>query len=111
MVRTAVSLAAVTSQSIRVDKIRAGRSSSGLRQQQLSSLQLIKRICNGNLGGVRLGSSVFTMEPGPLMCGAYEGATGTAGSCTLLAHVRVAFCFIAFCFYRTHSSRAAKHLP
>ncbi|KAK9811681.1 hypothetical protein WJX72_008299 [[Myrmecia] bisecta] len=85
ILRNAAALSAITRTPIRVDQIRANRSTPGLRPQHLTGLQLVAAICQGQLGGGKIGSSSVTLVPGILQAGEHMGDTGTAGSCTLLA--------------------------
>lgn len=61
------------------------RSKPGLRPQHLTGLRLIKALSEGSLSGGHVGSDTVVLEPAALLPGDFQGDTGTAGSCTLLA--------------------------
>lgn len=61
------------------------RSKPGLRPQHLAGLRLLEALSGGRLSGGVESSMSIVLEPAALQCGAFEGNTGTAGSCTLLA--------------------------
>jgi RNA 3'-terminal phosphate cyclase (ATP) len=91
ILRTALALAAITGQAIRVEKIRAGRKNPGLAAQHLTSVRAAAVICNARVSGAELGSQMLTFLPdGPCRAGNYvfdvaearEG--GSAGATTLV---------------------------
>ena len=53
------SLSAITGTPVRVEKIRVGRTTAGLRPQHVSSLHLIKQLSSGRMGGSESGFSGF----------------------------------------------------
>ncbi|XP_061634155.1 RNA 3'-terminal phosphate cyclase isoform X1 [Phyllopteryx taeniolatus] len=68
-------------------KVRAGRSSPGLRPQHLSGLQLVSDMCAGVLQGGAVGSTDVSLTPGKIRAGNYTADTHTAGSVCLLLQV------------------------
>jgi RNA 3'-terminal phosphate cyclase (ATP) len=85
ILRTSASLAAITGQPVRIEKIRAGRVEPGLKAQHLTAIQAAMRVCNGNLEGAQVGATEVTMTPGsPVQPGHYDFDIGTAGSTTLV---------------------------
>ncbi|XP_036443052.1 RNA 3'-terminal phosphate cyclase [Colossoma macropomum] len=87
ILRVSAALSCIQGASIKISKIRAGRSTPGLRPQHLSGLQLIRDMCDGNLEGATVGSSEITLTPGKIKCGNYIADTQTAGSVGLLLQV------------------------
>ncbi|NJM72301.1 MAG: RNA 3'-phosphate cyclase [Scytonema sp. RU_4_4] len=91
ILRTSLSLAAITSHSIRIKNIRAGRSKPGLAAQHLTSIRAAAAICNAKVQGDALGSTTLEFIPGSsVQAGSYtfdvsearEG--GSAGAVTLV---------------------------
>ena len=84
ILRSAVGLAAVVGKSVRIERIRAGRSKPGLMRQHLTAMKAAAQICNGTLTGAELGSKELTFEPQQVCAGNYHFSIGTAGSATLV---------------------------
>jgi RNA 3'-terminal phosphate cyclase (ATP) len=91
ILRTSLSLAAITGNSIRIENIRAGRSKPGLAAQHLTSVRAAAAICNAKVSGDTLGSMTLEFVPGSsVQAGSYtfdvsearEG--GSAGAVTLV---------------------------
>jgi RNA 3'-terminal phosphate cyclase (ATP) len=89
ILRTALSLAALTGTPVRIEGIRAGRTKPGLRPQHLTAVQAVARISQAEVTGVHLGSQSLTFRPGTLCGGHYlfdvAATTGSAGAVTLIA--------------------------
>ena len=84
ILRTVVSLSALTGKPIRVKNIRANRPKPGLKMQHLVGIKAVRDLSNGKADGLRLGSSEVTFEPGELRGGNFSLNIQTAGSITLL---------------------------
>lgn len=86
VLRTAVVIAAVTGQDLKVRNIRQNRPHPGLRPQHLTVLQAIAELTDGGLEGADVGSSSirFTPRKSP-RGGERDWDIQTAGSVTLLA--------------------------
>ena len=56
VLRTALSVACVKREKVRIYNIRAGRESGGLKAQHLSACRLLAAIANAKLDGAQLGS-------------------------------------------------------
>lgn len=84
ILRTALSLAAVTGQAVRVHNIRAGRPKPGLARQHLTAVKALVDLCRAKAEGVALGSTEVLFRPGDLHGGHYGWDVGTAGSVTLV---------------------------
>jgi len=84
IVRTALALSAITQLPFRVKQIRRGRTQSGLKQQHLTALQVLKAYCNADVEGDSLRSSELTFIPKQFKPKSRTIDIGTAGSITLL---------------------------
>jgi len=91
ILRTALVLAAVTGEPVRLVRIRAGRPNPGLAAQHLATVLACQRVVAAEVEGARLGSLELTFTPRRRpVASAYEfdiGAArrgGSAGSATLL---------------------------
>jgi RNA 3'-terminal phosphate cyclase (ATP) len=84
ILRTSLTLSAITRQPFRIRRIRANRAKPGLMRQHLVAVQAASTICGARVSGAELGSQELEFIPGPLQGGDYRFAIGTAGSCTLV---------------------------
>lgn len=91
ILRTSLSLAAITGKPITINNIRAGRKNPGLAAQHLTAVRAAAKICNADLYGDALGSTTLQFVPQtPVQAGNYtfdvtqarEG--GSAGSVALV---------------------------
>uniref|UniRef100_A0A665U4Y9 RNA 3'-terminal phosphate cyclase n=1 Tax=Echeneis naucrates TaxID=173247 RepID=A0A665U4Y9_ECHNA len=87
ILRVSAALSCITGSAIKITKIRAGRSTPGLRPQHLSGLQLVSDICSGSLQGATIGSTDISLTPGKIRSGSHVADTQTAGSVCLLLQV------------------------
>lgn len=86
IIRTALTLAAITRKPVEITNIRAGRSNPGLQPQHLRCAWATRSISRGKLEGAdEPGSQRLVFEPGPIVGGRYDIDIGTAGSVTLVA--------------------------
>lgn len=85
IIRTALSLSAVTKKPIHISSIRANRPNPGLAAQHLTAARAVRSICRGTLSHCEIGSAEFSFEPGEIVGGKYEFDIGTAGSVALVA--------------------------
>ncbi len=63
IIRTAVTLAAILSQPLRLENIRARRKKPGLAAQHLTAVRAAAQVCAARLRGDSLGSTQLTFEP------------------------------------------------
>jgi RNA 3'-terminal phosphate cyclase (ATP) len=91
ILRTSLSLAAITGQPIRIDRIRAGRAKPGLGIQHLTGVRAAATLCNAKVTGDRVGSTQLEFIPSqPVQAGQYTFdvaqtvGTGSAGAVTLI---------------------------
>ncbi|WP_042342491.1 RNA 3'-terminal phosphate cyclase [Calothrix sp. PCC 7507] len=91
VLRTSLSLAAITGAPIRIVGIRAGRKKPGLAAQHLTAVRAAARICHANLRGDALGSMMLefvpssSVQPGHYTFDVTEAQqSGSAGAMTLV---------------------------
>jgi len=85
IIRTSLTLSAITQKPVRIRNIRANRKNPGLMPQHLMACKAVRNICRGTLEGAEQGSSELIFTPGPIVGGKYDFDIGTAGSVTLVA--------------------------
>lgn len=95
IVRTALSLSAITQKPVRIFNIRAGRSNPGLQAQHLMACKATRNVCRGILEGAEIGSQELIFHPGEIVGGRYEFNIGTAGSVCLVAQTILPILFYA----------------
>ena len=84
ILRTSLTLSALTGTSIEIFNIRARRKSPGLRPQHLQAVTALAKICQAQLEGAEVGSPTITFRPGTILPGDYRFEIGTAGSASLV---------------------------
>jgi RNA 3'-terminal phosphate cyclase (ATP) len=97
IIRTSVSLAALTGRTVEIANIRARRSKPGLQAQHLTAVLAAAALCNADLKGAELGSGFLRFVPAPLVDttqfafdvaaargGASAGATGLVAQTLLV---------------------------
>jgi RNA 3'-terminal phosphate cyclase (ATP) len=92
ILRTSLSLAALTGKPVRMERIRAGRSRPGLRPQHLTAVRALAQICGATLEGDKIDSQWLSFRPGgPPQSGSYTfdvedvALYGSAGAAALVA--------------------------
>jgi RNA 3'-terminal phosphate cyclase (ATP) len=85
IIRTSLTLSAITQKPVRITNIRAKRPNPGLQPQHLMACKSVRNVCRGTLSHAEIGCTEVTFEPGPIVGGRYEFDIGTAGSVTLVA--------------------------
>jgi len=85
IIRTSMTLSAITGRKVNISNIRANRPTLGLRPQHLTACKAVRKVCRGTLSHAEVGSTELSFEPGPIVGGRYEFNIGTAGSVTLVA--------------------------
>ena len=88
IVRTSLSLSAITGSAVTIENIRAGREKPGLRPQHLTGALAIVEICRGDIEGAEVGSSKLVFHPHAVKGGSYEfdvsKTQASAGSVNLI---------------------------
>lgn len=84
LVRTALTLAALTGEPFRIEEIRGARPNPGPRPQHLAAVRAVAQICDAEVTGNAQDSETLRFRPGALDGGSVAVDIGTAGSVTLL---------------------------
>lgn len=84
ILRTSLTLALVTGQPFRIERIRAGRKRPGLLRQHLSAVHAAAELSDARTEGAELRSTMLVFEPRALRAGRLESSIGTAGSACLV---------------------------
>ena len=88
ILRTSLSLAALTGQALCLTHIRAARPKPGLAAQHLTAARAVATVCGGQLQGDAFGSQELKLVPGAVRAGPYEfnvaEERGSAGSVGLV---------------------------
>jgi RNA 3'-terminal phosphate cyclase (ATP) len=84
VLRSALALAILTGQPVRIENVRAGRKKPGLLRQHLTALEAAGRISAARLEGAQLGSRCVELHPQAILPGEYRFAVGSAGSANLV---------------------------
>ncbi|HVT14268.1 MAG TPA: RNA 3'-terminal phosphate cyclase [Fimbriimonadaceae bacterium] len=90
VLRTSLSLSAITGRAVEIANIRGGRAKPGLQAQHLAAVRAAARICGASCKGDALGSLYLLFEPKhPVRSGDYRFEIGTAGATTLVAQTLI----------------------
>jgi RNA 3'-terminal phosphate cyclase (ATP) len=84
VLRTALSLSALTGQGFEMTRIRARRTRTGLQPQHLAAVRAVGMACGAKVSGAFDGSPDLRFEPGPIAAGEFRFEIGTAGAATLV---------------------------
>lgn len=84
ILRTSLSLSALTKKSFKIINIRSKRNNPGLQNQHLTAVNSISKICNAEVKGNEIGSKELEFIPNEIVSGKYKFNIGTAGSTTLV---------------------------
>jgi RNA 3'-terminal phosphate cyclase (ATP) len=86
IIRTAVSLSAITGRPVEFDGVRARRTKPGLQPQHLMAVRAAAQLCAAKVEGGEAGSTRFRFEPqAPVSADSYRFDIGTAGASPLVA--------------------------
>ncbi len=85
ILRTSLSLSAITQTPFRMVNVRARREVPGLKRQHLTCVRAVAEVCGAQVEGDEVGSLALSFSPGPIRGGEYRFDVGTAGSATLVA--------------------------
>ncbi|MEK6849332.1 MAG: RNA 3'-terminal phosphate cyclase, partial [Nanoarchaeota archaeon] len=89
MLRTALSLSAISGDAFRIKNIRAGREDPGLKAQHLAAIKAVQKLCGAVVDGAELGSTEITFYPKLLKGADVAIDIGTAGSITLVLQAAI----------------------
>lgn len=84
LLRTALSLSAVTGEAFELEDVRSNRPNPGLKPQHVAAVEAVAALCEATVEGATVDSTALTFEPDELHGGTVEVDIGTAGSVTLL---------------------------
>ncbi|MDY6865199.1 MAG: RNA 3'-terminal phosphate cyclase [Halobacteriota archaeon] len=84
VVRTAVSLSAITQDPVRIVNIRANREKTGLAAQHMKAVQAVQMMTDASVEGLKMGSKEIVFSPKEIRGGRFNIDVGTAGSITLV---------------------------
>ena len=84
ILRTAVSLSALTMKPVRITNIRAGRPKPGLKRQHIAGIEVTGKIVDADIKGLEVGSIVVEFVPRERRGGTIFYDVGTAGSISLV---------------------------
>ncbi|MFW9805231.1 MAG: RNA 3'-terminal phosphate cyclase [Candidatus Thorarchaeota archaeon] len=84
ILRTAVSLSALTMTPVRISNIRAGRQKPGLKRQHIAGIEVTGKIVGAEIRGLDVGSSTVEFVPRERHGGTIQYDVGTAGSISLV---------------------------
>ncbi len=84
ILRTAVSLSALTLKPICIKRIRAGRPKPGLKRQHIAGIDLTAHLVNAKVKGLDIGSQVVEFIPSERCSGRFDYDVGTAGAISLV---------------------------
>lgn len=84
ILRVSVALAAITGKPIRVHRIRAKRSPSGIRPQHETAVRAVAKLAQAEVKGLNIGSTELEFYPQRITGGKHFFDTGTAGSTSLV---------------------------
>lgn len=86
IIRTSVSLAALTGRAVEIHNVRAKRSRPGLQRQHLTAVLAAAELCDAQVNGAAPNSVYFRFAPRKAVRpGEYRFEIGTAGASTLVA--------------------------
>jgi RNA 3'-terminal phosphate cyclase (ATP) len=95
VLRTSLTLAAITGRRLYIDKIRASRPKPGLAKQHLTCVEAVCEVCGGKSKGAAVGSTELEFEPGYIKAGDYRFDIGSAGSASLVVQTVLPVLFFA----------------
>jgi len=85
VLRTSLSLSAITGKPVRIKSVRGKRKKPGLFRQHLTAFKAAAEICDATMEGAELGSLEIAFNPGKIKGGDYDFSIGSAGATNLVA--------------------------
>jgi len=89
ILRTAITLSCIMKQPIIIENIRKNRKKPGLKPQHFTALTILKKICNADLGQLKIGDTSLKFIPGDVQSLNLKENVGTAGSISLIFQVLI----------------------
>jgi RNA 3'-terminal phosphate cyclase (ATP) len=84
ILRSAISLSALTTIPVKISKIRAKRDNPGLQAQHIASVEAVSKLVDAKVTGLIRGSQTIEFYPQKIKAGQFNIDVGTAGSITLV---------------------------
>ena len=84
ILRSALTLSAITQKPVQIENIRHNRKVPGLRPSHLSTIKILGKICNAKIDGLTVGSTSITFTPRQIQNTKLQENVGTAGSISLI---------------------------
>jgi RNA 3'-terminal phosphate cyclase (ATP) len=84
VLRSALTLSAITGKGVHLYNIRARRTQPGLKAQHLKSVEAAAAITKATVDGAAMHSTVLTFQPSSIRSGHYQFQIGTAGATSLV---------------------------
>lgn len=84
ILRTSVSLSAVTGQPVRILNIRSKRKNPGLAPSHMTAIEAVAKMSDADVDGLYPGSKELVFKPRGILGGGFEFDVGTAGSISLV---------------------------
>lgn len=84
VLRSALTLSAITGNGVHLYNIRSNRSKPGLMAQHLKSVDAAAAVCKASVDGASMNSTALTFQPSGLRSGRYRFEIGTAGATSLV---------------------------
>ncbi|MFQ3318473.1 MAG: RNA 3'-terminal phosphate cyclase (ATP) [Natronomonas sp.] len=84
IIRTAISLSALSGEPIRIENVRGNRSTPGLRPQHLAAIDAAAELCGASVEGAEQESETLVFEPNEVQATDVSVDVGTAGSVALV---------------------------
>lgn len=85
VLRTSLSLSAITGKPVRIQNVRGRRKKPGLFRQHLTAFKAAAEICGARMEGAKLRSPEIAFYPGDIESGDYSFSIGSAGATNLVA--------------------------
>lgn len=85
LLRSAVTLSALTGEPFTMENVRGGRTTPGIRPQHAAAVRAVGAACDASVEDNEIGSETITFRPGEIGGGDIEVDVGTAGSVTLVS--------------------------
>lgn len=84
MVRSAVSLSALSGEAVRVENVRGDRSTPGMRPQHVAAVEAAAALTDASVEGAEQGAETLVFDPGSVSATDVSVDVGTAGSIALV---------------------------
>ena len=89
IIRSAVTLSAITGKPVEIENIRSNRKVPGLRPQHLLGVKILSKICQAKVEGLHVGSTSLRFSPSDGIDMELREDVGTAGSVPLILQVLI----------------------